>query len=448
MFLGGARTWGWLTVVAACAAAGCDDGGGARSPVRLYPVVGCETIDPAPCDLLNTSCQTRLLALAACMRGSAAGELPPVRRMTEAEYTQFLIERLGTTPPPPSLAHFETALSILGLVVPGAFAPATMVPMLVSWVRGLYLSDSNEIVIIDRGQPADDLDSNGVLLHELVHVLQDRDHDLPTWSRARADTYDAVLAAEAVIEGEARFHQQRFGASLLGLDPTTLDWERHFDSGAALAAEWVREQPSPFVASYSSFPYAFGARLIYPRFAARGPSVIADLFAAPPSETLAFLDHRNDMRPPETPVLIAPTPTPDWTLSTETALGAWGIYLLLARNTPIDDALAQAVRWRGDRLWVFGATTAPETRTAALWRIGFADSATAAGVATRLGTGVLPAFRIRISGSEVALALTNAGTPVEWLFDPPPAATAALEHEPAARASASVTAWLRRVLHR
>src|SRR5688572_23427436 len=96
-------TCSWLLLAAL--AAGCgDEGGGPPAPgVKLHPVPGCETIDPAPCDVFDAACQTRLLALAACMRGSAPGALPPVSRMTEAEFVQLLTAELLAEQPAPNL---------------------------------------------------------------------------------------------------------------------------------------------------------------------------------------------------------------------------------------------------------------------------------------------------------------------------------------------------------
>jgi hypothetical protein len=405
-------------VLAATLAAGCGDDaeGGLPPGVPLYPVPGCEAIDPAPCDVFDTGCQTRLLALAACMRGSSPGALPPISRMTEAEYTQYLTAQLAAEQPDPELNHFELGLGMLGLVAPGAFTPSSMAAAQAASVRGFYDHDSGDIVLIDHGTAADDIQVNGVMLHEFVHALQDRDQDLRGWFDEHADTYDSALATRSVVEGEARYHQERFAASLLGLDPAAVDWSQRFDSRVSQATEWIRAQPSPYLASFSAFPYEFGARLIHPRFAARGSAIVGELFASPPASTRALMDYQNDAAGSAGPVLVEPVPPPEWVLTQETTLGAWLTYVFLAVGGGVLNPEVHASSWRADRLSIYGSASAGSATTV-VWRIAFADAATAAAVAEYLPVRYI----VRQSGSEVVIVATNATLPVDWAF----AATAA-----------------------
>src|SRR2546423_15347360 len=48
-----------------------------------------------------------------------------------------------------------------------------------------------------------------------------------------SDTQDMALAANSIIEGEARMHETRYQASVLGLDPSQVDWMRRFDNSVA-----------------------------------------------------------------------------------------------------------------------------------------------------------------------------------------------------------------------
>jgi hypothetical protein len=311
-----------------------------------------------------------------------------------------------------------------------------------SWVAGIYRSDLDDIVLIDRGLPADDIGVVSVFLHELVHALQDRSQDLPTWFDGRTDTYDGSLAALSVVEGEARMHQARFGLSLLGLDPNAVDLAKHFEGGVRLADQNVLSEPSPYLASYASFPYAFGARRLWPRFMQRGPQAIADLFAAPPRDTRAFLDPAGDADVPVWPAPAAPTPPPEWVLTHETTLGAWGTYLVLAKDPTTADADALARSWRGDRFWVYRGTGAAAT-TALVWRIAFADEVTAHLFWQRS----LPRFVHQRQGAEVVVVESDAALPLDWAFEAPSQAASPPGDEGSQLATASsVGAWVSRTL--
>src|SRR5688572_22792842 len=158
------RACSWLLLATLAAGCGDDSAGTPASGIRLHPVLGCETIDLAPCDVFDAACQTRLLALAACMRGSAPGALPPVSRMTEPEFVQLLTAELLAEEPTPNLDRYEAALVRLGLVAPGAFTASSMAAATGAFVWGFYRFDSNDIVLIDRGLRNDDVEVNSVLL--------------------------------------------------------------------------------------------------------------------------------------------------------------------------------------------------------------------------------------------------------------------------------------------
>jgi hypothetical protein len=239
-------------------------------------------------------------------------------------------------------------------------------------------------------------------------------------------------------------HQERYGVSLLGLDPNAVDLAKHFDSRARLAVQEVRAELSPYLASYSAFPYEFGARRLWPRYMQRGPQAIADVFAAPPGDTRAFLDPASDAAAPAWPAPAAPTPPPEWALAHEATLGAWATFLVLAGNGFIADADALARGWRGDRFWVYRGTSAAPT-TALVWRIAFADEATAMVVWQRL----LPRFVHWRLGAEIVVVASDAAVPLDWAVAAPSQSAPSPGEEGLQLASASaVSAWVNRILLR
>jgi hypothetical protein len=428
-------------------AAGCgDDAHPAHAgAVQIHPVPGCESIDPTPCDVFDTACETRLMDLAACLRGSAAQPLPPVSRMTEAEYAQWLTDQIAAEKPPPNVNNVEAAFVMLGLVVQGAFQPSSMAMVDASQVWGVYRSDTDDVLLIDHGVPGDAAQVNAVLLHEFVHALQDHDQDLPTWFDAHADTYDATLATKSVVEGEARFHEDRFAVSLLGLDPATVDLAKHFDNAILHDEEWMRMQPSPYLASFYALPYDFGARRLLPRFTQNGPQAIADLFATPTADTRVLLDPTNDAVIPAWAAPSAPTPPAEWTLVEESTLGAWMVDLVLGEDGLTADADVQARGWRGDRFWIYAGTGASATATAMVWRIAFADEATALLAATRLSLK----FVTQRFGAEVVIAAADPRTLLDWAFVAPAQNAASPGDDQRAFAeAASVSDWVARIFIR
>ena len=210
------------------------------------------------------------------------GRCPPVSRMTEAEYAQRLTDLILAEDPAAESESLRGRADAAKLVVPGAFQPASMAATQASQVLGFYRHDPDDIVLIDRGQPGDDVSANGVLLHELVHALQDRDQDLGAWYDGRTDSYDGALAAMSVVEGEARLHQKRFAVSAAGTGPEHRRSREAFRGLGPPRREMGAEQPSPYLASRSVFPYEFGARRLWPRLMQRGPQAIADIFSRLP----------------------------------------------------------------------------------------------------------------------------------------------------------------------
>jgi hypothetical protein len=413
-------TLGGVAALLACLS-GCssDDEGGEKTlgaPPR-YPVPGCESIDHAPCDVRVSGCQRRLLDLSACLRTDEAGELPPVTVMTEAEYVADVNARMASREPRPDPDHSENALVLLGFVEAGAFTPRPWTADDIEYLGGIYRWDGDDIVIIDHGPESDAESFSAFLVHEFIHALQDRDVDLEAYASEHGTSYDAFFAANAVTEGEARFHETRYRASLLGLDPAEVDWTAAFQGTLELHESWLFEQPSPYFASFGVFPYAWGARFVHFTWRERGLSGQLARFAAPPETThrlMAGVDGalEEDIEPtrPEEP------PAPHtWTLQATDVLGAWGVFLFAAISaTNLDQARSLALDWRGDGLFVYASESGS---TAVVWRIEVSDETRAASLAT-LARGGLGEGTVEAQATSVVIALTNGTEAIDWAFEP------------------------------
>ena len=238
----------------------------------------------------DSSCQTRLFALAGCLRGEAPGSLPPITVVSEADFAAMQTAEAAMSAPQPHLATWDWALSSLKVIQPGGLAVETMVSQFVKSVWGLYRSDtSKDILIVDHGAEFDEASASPVLVHEMVHALQDREVDLTQFKTTFGKSDDSSLAARSVTEGEARMHETRYRASVLGLDPAAVDWARRFDNAVAVDEKYLLMQPSPLTATSMAFPYEWGARYVYNRWALDSMSGVHGLFLAPPVTTRVLM---------------------------------------------------------------------------------------------------------------------------------------------------------------
>jgi hypothetical protein len=379
-------------------------------------VRGCEHLDYAPCDTLQTSCQTLRLELAACLRGSEPGELPPVMLISEAEYADLLTDWTSQNPRP-NPDHAERTFSLLGLVAPGAFQPAPLVMTEVKRIWGFYDDKARNITLIDHGSPAADARSNVVLLHELVHALQDRDVPLASYIDPK-DSADRVTALRSVIEGEARFHEDRYAAALSGLDPAAVDWLDLSQRRIKHTEDWALGQSSPWLALRDLFPYDYGERFAHFAWQSGGHEAVLELFANPPASSWALMASTDEPRePPPGSELPGPTPPEGFTHLYQDELGALGLLVALAHGESAEQFRSAALAWRADGLATYSGPETP-AGTAVVWQIELADEATATDVASRLREVVSGSW-VERQGTRVIVALATASISLEWAFSTP-----------------------------
>ncbi len=364
-------------------------------------ISGCEEQSYALCDIRDPQCQEQHLALAACVRGSDRGQLPPIATISPDEYATRLNDEIAADPPPDP-NHWENGLVLLGLAQPGAFAPDQAVAEEVANVAGFYRHEQKDVTIVDRGEPMDDLESNMTLLHEFVHVLQDRDVDLGAYMDSHATGYDSFLAAKSVVEGEARLHETRLRAAFTGLDVNTLDWRERFQHMIGYSDDWMLEQTTPYSAAYYSFPYAYGARYMNFAWEAGHLDGVFQTFANPPPSALALMLSETAMVTPDSvrTDFAAPLAPAELELFGESVLGALGVefFLLHLQSVAGSNIEPAMLGWRGDHLWIY--RDASET-TYVVWKLGFADGA---------GVALLDAEQRQLALSSNSTHLTLATT--------------------------------------
>ena len=373
-----------------------------------WPIEGC-AFDYRPCDVRDDACQREKLELTACVRGNEAGPLPPVSVMTAAEFDAFV----ASESPRPDPDYWEDVLVMLELAEPGALGAKRLRRRVAGEVGAFYRWDEDDVVLIDRGGPFDDVGMNAILVHEFVHALQDREVDLRAYADAHDDDDDTFLAARSVYEGEARLWEDRVRAAMLGLDVEAIDWENRLNELVLRGESWLLEQEGALLAASELVPYTHGARFLYPQWKEKGHDGVLELFADPPRSSKELLLGEREPLSEVTPFPELEPPE-GVELYGSSSLGALGIYVYLAAELGREPARERALTWTSDRLEIY--VDAASESPIIVWSLD--ASAEAASSVFGRTRRLLPNTVSRTVGRRQRLAATaNSDLALGWAVD-------------------------------
>ena len=224
---------------------------------------------------------------------------------------------------------FKTPVQAKIIARPAAGAPG---------VQGYYSIKDKTLFLYD------DIKDNyqqGVLIHEMVHALQDQHFDLAKLkSRLHLDKYDddAELALAALIEGDATF--------------TMIEVLKKDQPKVAAMLDVPLEKAKNL---QNAFLYAQGARYVKALKERGGWASVNFAYKFPPSNTASILNLRS-----VSSIDLGPGPT----------RGAYALFQELVEQPMTRDlAMKATLGWRGDRTI--------EQKTGKAWIVACADSASA-----------------------------------------------------------------------
>lgn len=351
--------------------AAIQDAGADAAPDAYVSTGGCTGTLEA-CDIREADCQRAISEELACLRGEDA-VIPSVRLISEAELVEMLDAPVHHTA---TQAVWYKGLSSFGLIdldVTGEGEAAGTAARVAAQYRG----DTDEIIVVDRGMPLDDIDTVTVLAHEFVHAYQAHARDVNTWFAMHATSYDRELAALAVTEGEGMHYQQLVGLALLGIDQDGFDWEPVFERLEHAGFQVSDGDPAgPFATSPLIFPYAFGQELVTRAWLSDGRDGIEALYETAPESSRAIMAGEADGEAEARELLYeAALPVANGFVPIAfDALGAFAFRAFLVRHGASDDeALEGALSVGAD---IFAVQTTPdESATMTTWRVQLLASA-------------------------------------------------------------------------
>lgn len=313
--------------------------------------------DAAHPDTLVVSDDADLAALAEAIlpglaKRSGLALRAPVRLETRsrAALEAFLREKLDEELPPERARDLATAYHRLGMIPPNLDIRELLLGVYLEQVAGFYDPDAAALFVLDD-QPAETL--HALLLHELVHAVQDQWVDLDSLTAPERGN-DRRTAAQAAIEGHATLvmleymtEEIRGGAVDLSEVPDMADQLRP-------ALEAVRSQYPALAAAPRVIqeglllPYLEGAGFVLRLWQAR-PERVAPFGADLPASTEQVLHPERFLSdPPDHPTTVRVRATAGRVVLDD-VLGEAETRILLDEMTGL--APEGPLGWDGDR-WI------------------------------------------------------------------------------------------------
>ncbi len=321
---------------------------------------GSQAGDPSRTDRAEPDTALKRLAAELLPAAELRSGLParrPIRLATRSreDLEAFLVDEMARQLPPDRLEAVVRTYARLGLVPDDLDLEPLIRSLLLEQVVGYYDPARDTLYVVERVDP--DL-VEPVLLHEIVHALQDQYVDLDSLMTANRERNDRGTAAQAAMEGHATFAMLEWQLARLAgdADLTTLPGFEGLlgdDPLAAAGLEMPVLSEAPAVIRESLlFPYLGG--LVYLQKHWAGPwGRVPPLGSEMPVSTEQIL-HPERFAPgqEDMPTLVwFGEALPDgWTEVLRDDLGELETRLLLREFLPSrQDADRGAAGWDGDR---------------------------------------------------------------------------------------------------
>jgi uncharacterized protein DUF955 len=350
------------------------------------PALGVQQSSPAQLALEGVTAP--LYQQLAELKGIASpGPPPPVLLRSRAENRRFIEQEINRRYSPALLEAERKSMIAWGVLPPDYDLRRLFLDLLEEQVSAYYDPRGKVMVVGDWLPPEQ---QRAALMHELVHVLQDRDISIDSFVAPDPGHGDRLLARQALIEGEA----VALSFDLM-LKPQGTDMSRLADLSMA-QGQIVTSAGGPVIAKAPKFlrdlllfPYVEGLGFVY-QFRKRQPwSDMRQLYRDPPRSTTQilhpekYLDGREDPLPVAIPDLSRLLP--GHRLVSDDDLGEFALGAVLALHLGEAEGLRAAVGWRGDRYRIWEDEAG---RFVIAYRVLAADAEVAAALAANLQASV------------------------------------------------------------
>lgn len=213
----------------------------------------------------------------------------PMDTMTRDQLKTYFEKRVGEMVDPADIRIEEMALRRFGLVPRDFNLKESTLDLMTEQAAAFYDYKKGRMVMLD-GQGT--LMQGIALVHELAHALADQHVSLDRYIRKSGQSDDAMLARQAVMEGQATWLMSEFMARKAGMSLRTsqslVDMMGRM-AGAGAGQFPVFDQSPLYLRESLLFPYAQGLRFQQAVTVRLGGESFGKVFATPPQSTREIL---------------------------------------------------------------------------------------------------------------------------------------------------------------
>ena len=239
---------------------------------------------------------------------------------------------------------------VLDLCSPSDDLLQIQVDLQVQAALGFYQSDEDSLTVItDDGGP--EPLSWLIYSHEYAHALQDQAYDLSILRDGR-ERLDAARAVLALVEGDANLTEYLFYESLPREQQTLLAEALESKSRQFSESEAIAQAPR-YITEPFGWEHSAGAQFVFRLYLEGGLEAVEEAFLDPPvsSEQVIHPEKYLAGEPPRQleSIDLAPALGGTWNQESEGVLGELLVGVYLGAFVHIDQGLAAAEGWGGDR---------------------------------------------------------------------------------------------------
>lgn len=415
-----------MVSLAAAAAVACGAGGDAAdTDPGGDPTASAATAEPAA-DTSSLDSLARALVPELERRSGLEARRPPrLARRSRAQLETFLEEELAEQLPPERAEALGATYSRLGLLPDTLQLQGLLRKLYMEQVVGYYDPEADTLFVLEDVPPAE---ARTVLVHELVHALQDQHMDLDSLTASLREQNDASNAARAAIEGQATLVMAEWAlARTTGADVDLTTMPGIAEKFGEIATRGAPESMPTFgsapriIRETLTFPYVGGLgymQALWAETEGRPPPFGPRL---PTSTEQVIHPERALGGDPDAPtdVAFASAPPEGWTEVYANSMGELETRVFLSVHLGADTtARSGAAGWDGDRVRLLRS----DGREALVWVTVWDDPAEADAFAS----AVRRALRSRYDGDPAAAGRSvtverreSAGRPLVVAVDRP-----------------------------